>query len=107
MVTQDPITYSSPAEYLAQMKPLISAKKAELEKHEYQQYVKKLDVNATEIVQGEVKKGTNEAGDQEEENKEAPKKKKNKKKKKKQTDVPNEEMKQEEESSGTMAAPAM
>ena len=89
------------------MKPLIAAKKAELEKHEYQQYVKKLDVNATEIVQGEVKNGTNESGDQEEENKEAPKKKKNKKKKKKQTDVPNEEMKQEEESSGTMAAPAM
>ena len=35
MVAQDPIDYT-PAEYQAQMQPLIAAKKEELEKHEYQ-----------------------------------------------------------------------
>ena len=32
MVAQEPIDYTSPAEYLAQMQPLIAAKKEELEK---------------------------------------------------------------------------
>ena len=101
MVAQDPIDYASPAEYQAQMQPLIAAKKEELEKHEYQQYVKKLAVNATEIVKGEEEKPK-----EDEENKEAPKKKKNKKKKKK-ADVPTEEMQTEDDPAESMAAPVM
>ena len=101
MVAGEPVTYASPEEYLAEIQPLVAAKKAELEKHEYQQYVKNLEVNASSIVQGDEKK---EEAEGEEEQKEAPKKKKNKKKKKK-AEEPAEEL--QEEAAGPVAGPVM
>ena len=50
MVLEEPNAPKNAEEYLAYITPLIAAKKKELEEHEYQQYVKNLDVNAGKLV---------------------------------------------------------
>ena len=85
MVEEVPIAPKNAEEYLAYVTPLIAAKKKELEQHEYQQYMKNLEVNAEKLVSGE--EGNEEVSKedgQEEEKKEAPRKKKKKKKSKKE-----------------------
>ena len=50
MVNEDSPIPKNAEEYLAYIKPLVEAKKKELETHDYMQYVNKLDVNAGDLV---------------------------------------------------------
>ena len=52
MVQEEPVAPKNAEEYLAYITPLIAAKKKELEEHEYQQYMKNLEVDAEKLVSG-------------------------------------------------------